>query len=330
MPTSACSFRKQRLPLWMALWLGMVGQSTGIVLLDTGNAAANTTAPTGIYADSGWAYQGQFGSFLGTMIGEQYFITAQHIGAQGSSFVSTAQFNGVADMTYTIDASANGGVGFWNIVGTDLRVFKINESFSSWAPLYTGSDEVGSKLVTFGRGGPRGAEVTNGPELHGWYTTGSDGVSRWGANEVSGIVSSGVGDLISAQFNDVSAQHEATLSSGDSGGGVFIQVGAQWFLAGINYGVDGFFDTNNVPGDFSEFEAALFDKSGFYEGSDGTGWFLHTDTGSDKPGSFYASRISASAAEISAIVAVPEPGSLILLVLAGMAMMGHRRSAGSA
>ncbi len=316
----------RRLPLVLAVWLGLTAMSPGIVLLDTDNASANTTAPTGLYADSGWGFQGEYGGFLGTMIGQQYFITAQHFGVQGSTFISTAEFNGVADVTYTIDSAANGGAGFWDIAGTDLRVFKINESFSSWAEIYTGSSEVGSTMVTFGRGGPRGAEVTIGPTVHGWYTTGMDGVSRWGANEVSGIVSSGVGDLISAQFNDVSGQNEATLSSGDSGGGVFIQVGAQWFLAGINYAVDGFFDTNNTVGDFSEFDAALFDKGGFYEGSDGTGWTFHTDTGLDKPTSMYASRISASATEISAIVAVPEPGSLILLAMAGAVMLRRRRA----
>jgi len=316
-----------RLPLMLAAWLALIGFSPGIVLYDTANATANTTAPTGIYQDSGWGFQGEYGGFLGTMVGQQYFITAQHFGVQGSTFVSTSEFNGVADVTYTIDASANGGAGFWDIAGTDLRVFKINESFSSWAEIYTGSSEVGSAMVTFGRGGPRGAEVTIGPTVHGWYTTGTDGVSRWGANEVSGIFASGVGDLISAQFNAVSGQNEATLSSGDSGGGVFIKVGAQWQLAGINYAVDGFFDTNNTLGDFSEFDAALFDKGGFYEGSDGTGWTFHTDTGLDKPSSMYASRISASSTEILAIVAVPEPGSLVLLAMAGMAMLKRRRDA---
>jgi hypothetical protein len=315
----------QRMGLLLSVWLWITASSFGIVLLDTDNALANTTAPTGFYADSGWAFQGEYGGFLGTMIGQQHFITAQHFGVQGSTFISTAEFNGVADVTYTIDSAANGGAGFWNITGTDLRVFKINESFSSWAEIYTGSSEAGSAMVTFGRGGPRGSEVTIGPTVHGWYTTGTDGVARWGANEVGAIYTSGVGYLLSAQFNNVSGQNEATLSSGDSGGGVFIKVGAQWQLAGINYAVDGFFDTNNTPGDFNEFDAALFDKGGFYEGSDGTGWNFHADTGLDKPSSMYASRISTSSTEILAIVAVPEPGSFMLLAMAGMAMLRRRR-----
>lgn len=298
-----------------------------IVLYDTANPLDNTGTPTGTYQNSGWEWQGKYGAFLGTMIGAQYFITAQHIGVQGTgTFVSTAGFNGVGDVTYTIDSAANGGTGYWNIAGTDLRVFKINETFSSWAPIYTGGSEIGSTLVTFGRGGARGAEVTLGPELHGWLTTGSDGVARWGANQVSNIFTSGVGDLLAAEFNATPGQNEATLSVGDSGGGVFIKVGAQWYLAGVNYAADGLFDTNNTVGDFSEFNAALFDKGGFYEGSDSTGWTFQSNTPFDKPTQFYASRISASSAEILTIITpVPEPGGLVLIGLSCIALLRRRR-----
>jgi len=310
----------------------MAAASQAIVLYDTDNPLTNTTAPTGIYQDSGWAYQGKFGAFLGTMIGDQYFITAQHIGLQGSTFVSTAAFNGVADVSYTIDSAANGGTGFWNIAGTDLRVFKINETFSAWAPLYTGSLELASTMVTFGRGAPRGAEVLiDDPGLpvadvlHGWYTQNGDGVARWGANVVSSVVSSGVGDLLVAEFNAVSGQNEATLSSGDSGGGVFIKVGAQWYLAGVNYGVD-LFDTNNTTGDFSEFEAALFDMGGFYVGDDGSGWQAVPNLSEDIASRMAASRISSNATEILAIMTpVPEPGSCLLVMLAGLMVLRRRR-----
>lgn len=305
----------------------VAGEARAIVLYDTDNPLANTTAPTGDYADSGWAWQGRYGAFLGTMIGEQHFITARHIGVQGSgTFVSTAAFNGAADVTYTIDTAANGGAGFWDIAGTDLRVFKINETFSTWAPIYTGGAEVGSTLVTFGRGAPRGAEVTLGPDLHGWRTTTSDGVARWGANVVTSAFSSVVGDLLAAQFNAVSGQHEATLSHGDSGGGVFIQVGSDWFLAGVNYAADGNFDTNNTTGDGSSFSAALFDKGGFYQGSDATFWTYHTDTLADKPTQMYASRISSSSDDLLAIITpVPEPGGLLLAGVAAVFFWRRRR-----
>jgi hypothetical protein len=46
---------------------------------------------------------------LGTLIGPKYFITAQHFLQQSNTFVSSAEFNGIADVTYTMDAFANGG-----------------------------------------------------------------------------------------------------------------------------------------------------------------------------------------------------------------------------
>lgn len=304
------------------LWLSLLSLSSAIILYDTDNALENTSAPTGIYADSGWAFQGEYGGFLGTMIGEKYFITAQHFGLQGSTFVSTAAFNGSATTTYTIDSAANGGLGYWDIAGTDFRILKINESFSSYATLYTGSAEAGKTMVTFGRGGPRGAAVDlNGP-VQGWYHTGSDGVSRWGANTVDGVVASGVGNLLVADFDAVSGRQESTLSAGDSGGGVFIQVSGQWYLAGLNYGVDGYFDTNNTVGDFQEFDAAMFNKGGYYLGNDSTGWQLQ----SSNPSRLYFSRISDSESLINGIIAtpVPEPGSALLCLLAGLALFQRR------
>ena len=82
-----------------------------VVFYETADPDYNSTAPTAAYADSGWQYQGLFGGFLGTMISPQLFITATHVGVQSSTFVSSAAFNGTADVIYTIDAAANGGTG---------------------------------------------------------------------------------------------------------------------------------------------------------------------------------------------------------------------------
>ena len=78
------------------------GQARGIILYGTDDPGANTTAPTGLYESAGWGWQGLFGSFLGTMIGPQHFITAQHIGNQGGTFLSSALFNGIADVAYQV------------------------------------------------------------------------------------------------------------------------------------------------------------------------------------------------------------------------------------
>jgi hypothetical protein len=296
-----------------------------VVFYETGDPNHNTTAPTGAYSGAGWQYEGFFGGFLGTMISPQLFITAQHIGVPSSSFVSTALFNGVADVTYTIDTAANGGTGYWDISGTDLRIFKINETFTTYAELYTLPIELGQTLVTTGRGGPRGDEVIVSAESKGWKTGGGDGIARWGANQVTAIYSTGVGDVLAAQFNAVNGVEESFLSAGDSGGGVFIKDGATWKLAGVNYAIEEDFDTNDIIGDNSHFAGAIFDKGGLYQGSDAGGWTLTPDLPVDIPEEFYVSRISSNVAAIDAVIqAVPEPGGA-LLVATGMLLLSVRR-----
>lgn len=297
-----------------------------VVFYETADPNYNSTAPNAAYADSGWQYQGLFGGFLGTMISPQLFITATHVGVQSGTFVSSAAFNGTADVIYTIDAAANGGAGYWDIAGTDLRIYKVNEVFTNYAELYSGSDELGQSLVTIGRGGPRGTEVLVGADLKGWRTGGSDGITRWGTNQVSGVTSSPVGDLLVAEFDAITTQHEAFLASGDSGGGVFIREAGTWKLAGINYAIDGGFDTNSVIGDGSGFTGALFDIGGLYAGSDAAGWSLIPDQPTDQSQQLYASRISSNASAINAVIqSVPEPSSLVLLFAsAGFAFRRRR------
>lgn len=312
-----------------AMALSFAPSAQAVLFYDTGDSSHNITAPTGAYENSGWQYQGYYGAYLGTMIAPQYFITAQHMGTQGSSFVSAGLFNGGLDVTYTIDTSANSGAGYWDIAGTDLRILKINEYFSSYATLYTGSSEQGLDMVTMGRGGVRGADVMVSGSLHGWEHNLGDGVARWGSNIVSSVTTiPALGSMLVARFDASGPGHtteEATLSIGDSGGAVFVNDGGLWKLAGINYSVDGLFDTNNTTGDGHEFNAALFDRGGLYQGSDGQGWSLIPDVGANNPSSIYASRISTNATAIQAIAVVPEPQSALLIALAGLAAIRRRK-----
>jgi len=306
-----------------------VPMAEAVLFYGTADPSHNSSAPAGAYQNSGWQYQGYYGAYLGTMIAPQYFITARHMGTQGSSFVSAGIFNGGVDVTYTIDTSANAGAGYWDITGTDLRIFKINEYFNSHATLYTGSSEQGLDMVTIGRGGVRGTDLMVSGTLQGWRHGIGDGVARWGTNLVSSVITiPSLGGLLVASFDDSGPGYtaeEATLSVGDSGGAVFVNDGGIWKLAGINYGVDGLFDTNNTTGDGSEFGAALFDRGGFYQGSDSQGWTFIPNTAADNPSNMYASRISTSAAVIQSIAVVPEPQSMLLVGLAGLLVTDRRK-----
>ena len=248
-----------------------------VILYATGDPAVNTTAPTGELADSGWQYQGQFGGFLGTPIAPQFFITAKHIGHAGTVFT----FNGV---NYTLGRQ-------YADPQSDLAIWQVSGAFPFVAPLYTRGDEVGQRLVVIGRGTERGGEIYRDGTLRGWGWGAGTAVQRWGENLVSGaFTNSNPSDpLLAAAFDANGLPNEAHLSSGDSGGAVFLQDGPLWKLAGINYAVDALW---SEPADASGFNAAIFDARGYYRRT-GPGNFVLITSANPVPTSFYATRISA-------------------------------------
>lgn len=239
----------------------------------------NTDPPDGALLNSGWQYQGQFRGFLATPISKKYFITAGHIGGVVGNKLK------VGDRVFTTTT-------YWDDPNSDLRIWTVNKKFSAWAPLYTGTKEVGKHAMIFGRGTQRGAEIRDNSNttLKGWEWGIADTVQSWGINQIDAIIpgNSDEGDLLQFDFDANGVSNEATLSNGDSAGGVFFydKPAATWKLAGINYSVDGPFKRT---ADGSEFHAALFDLGGFYYGST----FI-ADQFIDIPQKFYATRISSN------------------------------------
>jgi hypothetical protein len=200
----------RRLVPFCALFLFSAAPIRAVILLATGDPSANTTAPTGVYADSGWQYEGQFGSFLGTVIGSNYFITAKHIGGSvGQIFV----FNNIGYTTTAVFPDPSSDLQIWRVAGT----------FPIHAPLYSGTpgNEVNSFLSVFGRGTQRGNPVLVGSDSHlgGWLWGANDGVERWCTNIVGSIaVDAEFGQLLRVPFDNGGTSDEAHLSVGDSGG----------------------------------------------------------------------------------------------------------------
>lgn len=292
-------------------------------VITLGDAGRNTTPPTGSLADSGWKYQGQWRGFLGTPIGPQQFITAGHVGGSlGESFI----YNGVSFATTAA----------YDDPDSDLRIWKIDGVFDSYAPLYTGGREKGKSLTVFGRGTQRGEEVRlSDGTLKGWHWGVSDGVQSWGQNVVSSTVEggAGVGSLLRFTFDASGSANESALSGGDSGGAVFIEEKGLWKLAGINYAVDGPYSLTGVTG--SGFMGAIVDEGGLYTGGDGK-WTLTRDTRKELPAGAYASRISSALPWIDSVLAgnsvalsasspIPEPAGGLLLAIGGAALLARRR-----
>lgn len=282
--------------VWMVgVVLGLLFPQTSPALIfhATGDPAYNTTTPTGELAGSGWELQGRWRSFLGTPIARNLFITAKHVGGAPGELFS---FQGT-DYT-VIEAFAD--------PQSDLRIFKVCGLFPAYASLYSRSDELGKPVVLFGRGTRRGAEVQGptllGEELKGWRWATPDGVMRWGENVVTTNVAAGLGTgpLLGLDFNANGGPNEAHFSSGDSGGAVFIEDDGEWKLAGINYAVDGPFNTTSEGAGFN---AALFDAGGMFVTNSVTGgWDELPESPLDLPSAAYATRVSSRLDWINSII----------------------------
>ena len=260
----------------IAVMMISAAAASGVILYRTGDPASNTTEPKGELAGSGWQYEGSFGDFLGTTIAPHFFITAKHLGQVAEKFV----FRGTS---YTIIRGVADPEG-------DLRIFEVEGTFPEYAPLYQKDDEIGKHLVVIGRGTQRGPErIVNG-QLRGWTYGPSDSVQRWGENKVAGIV----GGNLYIVFEKAGFPQEAVLSSGDSGGAVFLNDGGTWKLAGINSDVDKFASGTDGGGPFT---AALFDERGSYRAN---GTLVKGEV--SVPSGFYAARISARAGWIDGVI----------------------------
>ena len=289
--------KSPRTLLVLAFGIGTVclAPRTGaVVLFSTGSPTANTTAPTGPLADSGWQYEGTFGSVLGTPIAPQYFLSAKHVGLAGAVI-------GFQGQSYTV-ASGTGDPTGDAQHPSDLQIWKITGTFPDFAPMYTRKDEFGKPLVVIGRGTQRGSEVYLDSVLKGWMPGTGDSVQRWGQNAVSLVYPYGPGnDLLVADFDQDGGPNEAHLTPNDSSGAVFMQDGGVWKLAGINFAVDDVYRYDG-PGTYVRIIAPLFDARGYYlpDSASPTGYSQITGT-APVPTSFYASRISTKLAWIYSV-----------------------------
>lgn len=258
----------------------------------------NTSAPGGPLARSGWQYEGLWGGdFTATAIAPNYIVTSAHVGAVGSSFV----YQGT---TYTATDK------FLDPNAPDLAIYKINGTLSSYAPIYSGSGEQGSSMITFGRSGPPGTSTTtDGVSLNGWLWQSGTTTLSWGTNVVSLAGPIGGAQYLVWKFDRTLGPNTGALAAGDSGGGVFVQVGGVWYLAGVNYAADGAYNTHPGSAPGTRFFASLYDSRGLYFDGDTT-----PISGADPvPSQSYATRLSTEIGFIYSVTGVSEPVSIVLM-----------------
>ena len=293
---------------FLGLLLGVLTPSSHAVIIK-GEPGRNTSPPAGDLAGSGWGFQGRWRGFVGTPISPHHFITASHVGGSiGSAF--------------TYQGSEHRTTAFWDNPDSDLRVWRVDSRFSSYSPLYDASGEVGQTMIVFGRGVARGASVEAAGQLKGWLWGDNDRMLSWGQNTVECIIDGGdrVGELLSFTFDASEGPNESHLSSGDSGGGVFILDDGVWKLAGVNRSASGPYRLTDSQ---ASFNAALLDQSGLYQQFTGGVWMLMPDRVANVPGTSYATRISSNIDWIRSTI--PEPSTGLLFFGLWISVHRYRR-----
>jgi len=225
------------------------------VVIDTLTGLGNTSAPAD---DPGWANVGVLGIGTGVYLGNNWVLTAAHVG------VGSIVLNGV---TYAMLAGSGTTLSNKGAAGksatTDLYMFQLASTPPGLAAVTIASSTInaGAAVTMIGSGRDRGAftewsvnqgttpwtwtEVSSGGNAAG-YKTLSTRAMRWGTNNVSASavwVDDGFGDtfMLATTFNDLGPpSNEAQAAYGDSGGAVFRKNGSTWELAGTILTVAGY------------------------------------------------------------------------------------------
>lgn len=268
----------------LLLFLGLLrpSQALAIILMGTGDPQANTTPPTGELANSGWQWVGKWGKTSGIAIAPKYFITVKHVGGN------------ILD-PFILNGQSYSAVRFYDDPETDIRIVLVVGTLPQYASLQSSPDELGKRAVAIGRGTQRGDPLFISERaslvLKGWKWGLPDAVMRWGENRVSGILRNLEGgvETLFMRFDQSGGPNEAHVSPGDSGGGLFLQDGLSWKLAGLINTTEGFYSLGPTGPAVS---AAVFDQGGLYVGGNPS-WQLIPDTSFDQPARFFCIRVFA-------------------------------------
>jgi len=312
---------KQVLQLPFLLAFFLPSAKAIIVFQDPGRLTTMPVLSGGVMP--GWQYLGQYGSFTGIPIGPRAWVTATHVaGATGTLFYDNAGNSSLIAYSSTLAASSG-----------DLTVMTLNNdqpSFTAWAPVWSDPNALQQNqgVYMYGRGTARGTVATNNTPTpgtaKGWEWGASDGIQSYGTNNIDALAQDSNSNIyLVMSFTKPTTGNnipdtEGILSSGDSGSGDFSFNPAtnRWELVGINFAVDA---PSQTPGG-SYYPAALYDMSGYYDGT--------TLITSNAPANSYSTSVAHKYSFIQPYTAVPEPSTWALAIIASLGMIYIIRRAG--
>jgi len=266
------------------------------VMIAGTDGTAHTTAPV---ADQGWSYVGQISSKPSsvTYIDNNWFITAYHI-----KQLDTPTGVSLGGNSYSINSLSWTRMLNPDSSGADLVMFRVNETVTGLdaQTLVASSVSLGTPLTMIGNGLNRGEEYDDGIGNHNTidgYYYGSGASKRWGSNTVDAVTSEfddvGYGSTYGFRTDFDNIEGEGHAVTYDSGGGVYVQNGETYDLAGIMIAAESGSDAN---GTYAAFKS---------------------DT--------IIADISVYSDQISTTAAIPEPTAISLIGLAGAVILFIRR-----
>ena len=215
----------------LAAWSG--GRFRAFGLVDA-NSRANTNAPTD---GAPWASMGHVSGGGGTYLGAGWVLTANHLGADKT------EFNG------TIYPTNGFLVHLTNSTGTiaDMVMYQLSSLPPlPKMPLPTATPPAASPVDMIGFGFIAGSAQTNFTNSFGSFTGfywSTNQLKSWGNNRVNAglmTVDDGAGTNVSFATDftapgPLQTSHEAQVTFGDSGGGVFYKNGSTWEFVGMMF-----------------------------------------------------------------------------------------------
>ena len=317
---------QRRFPGRLALLSAMTGMACAAFLNRIASASIVYSQPSGITTqptdDPRWnsTLQWLTKNGSGTVIGPHTFLSAQHINPAAGDSVSLTTVTGAGSTT---DTQTYTTTAVTNIPNTDLAVWQISDTFpsASIVPLYDqpAGSETGQPIAMLGYGAhvQDYPIITNGTQ-NGWHWgggVGPSGQANYATNIVGAVTNDGVASSPTLVYAFTTAGgSQGIVATGDSGGGVFINVGGVQELAGINYAVTDFYSYDSSTKTYNVTNAAIYD---------GTGLYVFDETNSEyvlagsSPQNGYASEIAPYLSQIQALI-VPEPSGCVLLGLGAL------------